>query len=177
MVRFLHAVRIMPSTWHRFALIALLTCGCSTTGGTFTQINCRGRCRFDLHNRWRSFSSSPPERAHVDYGVISIEQGQIGPRTPDELLGMLRQMAAQYGCDAVVLAPQARRAIPIRASASARAPASSIVTPPERLARRLQGGHEVPRLGELQAHGVRLCHALEGEGADAREAWRSRNTV
>lgn len=51
------------------------------------------------------FSSSPPERAHVDCGVITISEGEIGPGAPDELLRMLRQMAAQYGCDAVVLAP------------------------------------------------------------------------
>jgi hypothetical protein len=99
-------VRTMPSTWPRFALIALLTCACSTTGGTFTQINPPPRALYVRSpQQVEVFSSSPPERPHVDYGVISIEQGEIGPGTPDELLAMLRQMAAQYGCDAVVLAP------------------------------------------------------------------------
>lgn len=42
--------------------------------------------------------------------------------------------------------PQVRKAILIGASGSTPAPASYIVKPPERLARRLQGGYEVTRL-------------------------------
>src|SRR5580698_5435788 len=96
----------MPSTWPRFAVITLLTCACTTTGGTFTQINQPPRALYARSpQQVEVFSSSPPARAHVDYGVITISEGEIGPGTADELLGMLRQMAAEYGCDAVVLAP------------------------------------------------------------------------
>jgi hypothetical protein len=51
------------------------------------------------------FSSAPPERPHVDVGLITVEEGEIGGGTPAELIGMIRQAAAERGCDAVVLAP------------------------------------------------------------------------
>jgi hypothetical protein len=81
--------------------------GClSTTSADFTALNpyphalvARAPAQVEV------FSSAAPARPHVDVGLITVEEGQTGGGTPDELLGLLRQTAAERGCDAVVVAP------------------------------------------------------------------------
>jgi hypothetical protein len=52
------------------------------------------------------FSSGPPDRPHVDVGMITVEEGNNGEESsPQELLTLLRQNAARQGCDALVVSP------------------------------------------------------------------------
>jgi hypothetical protein len=51
------------------------------------------------------FASGPPDRPHVDVGMITVEEGDVGESSPQELLALLRQNAARQGCDALVVSP------------------------------------------------------------------------
>jgi hypothetical protein len=88
------------------ALIASLLCACSTTSASYTALN---PAPHDLYVREprdvEVFSSAPPDRPHVDVGLITVEQGDIGHGSPEALIAMLREMAARRGCDALVVAP------------------------------------------------------------------------
>jgi hypothetical protein len=55
------------------------------------------------------FASGPPDRPHVDVGMITVEEGDVGESSPQELLALLRQNAANQGCDALVVSPPSSR--------------------------------------------------------------------
>jgi hypothetical protein len=79
--------------------------GCAETELTYTPLNVPPH---DLKARRpdqiQVFSSGPPERPHVDVGLISVQQGE-GNETPASLIAILRQNGAERGCDALLLAP------------------------------------------------------------------------
>jgi len=98
----------MCRIWIHVALLVVLACGCTITSGSYTQLNPSPRALYvRAPQQVELFASSAPQRAHVDVGLITIEEGDVGKGRPDELLAMLREMAGQYGCDAVVVAPPA----------------------------------------------------------------------
>lgn len=79
--------------------------GCASTSASYTPLNPSPR---ELKGRTPAqveiFSSGPPDRPHVDVGLISVEQGD-GDETPAGLIDILRGVAAEKGCDALMLAP------------------------------------------------------------------------
>jgi hypothetical protein len=95
-----------PCRWLPWGLV-LTVClvGCAETTVTYTPLNTPPHA---LHARApeqiQVFSSAPPERPHVDVGLISVEEGLVD-ETPASLIADLRQSAAQRGCDALQLAP------------------------------------------------------------------------
>jgi len=102
----------MPARYTRFALLfATLLSACATTSVDYSPLNPPPRA---LSPRSPAsvevFSSSAPDRPHVDVGMITVEEGDFGERSPQELLGLLRQNAAWQGCDALVVAPPSSKA-------------------------------------------------------------------
>jgi hypothetical protein len=99
----------VPST-----LVNLLRCalvvvaflgGCADTSAAYTPLNVPPRpVQARTPDEVQVFSSAPPERPHVDVGLITVQEGD-GDETPAALIGLLRQVAAERGCDAVVVAP------------------------------------------------------------------------
>jgi hypothetical protein len=83
--------------------------GCATTQDSYVALNTSPRqLAVRSPEQVGLFASSAPERPHVDVGLIIIERAD--PRTtPEELLGALRAMAAQRGCDAVVIGSTSSR--------------------------------------------------------------------
>jgi hypothetical protein len=97
---------ISPSRCLRSWLLLLAgLSGCAETELTYTPLNVPPH---DLKARRPDqievFSSGPPERPHVDVGLISVQQGE-GNETPASLIAILRQSGAERGCDALLLAP------------------------------------------------------------------------
>jgi hypothetical protein len=89
----------------RLALVlAVCLGGCATTSATYTALGAPPR---DLHPRKPDevavFTTAAPARPHVDVGLIQIQEG-LGNETPASLIGALRRIAADKGCDALVLA-------------------------------------------------------------------------
>jgi hypothetical protein len=97
----------MPTRSTRFALVvATLLSGCTATTVNYSALNPSPRA---LSPRAPAsievFASGPPARPHVDIGMITVEEGDMGESSPDELLALLRQNAARQGCDALVVSP------------------------------------------------------------------------
>jgi hypothetical protein len=87
------------------ALLVVIS-SCTTTSGSYTQLNPPPRkLSARPPEQVELFSSGPPQRPHVDVGLITIEEGSLDPATPERLVGMLREVAGEHGCDAVVVAP------------------------------------------------------------------------
>jgi len=83
---------------------SVLTGGCSVTDVSFTRLNTPPHAlvaRDPQHVK--VFSSGPPRRPYIDVGLITVEQGDIGASAPQALIRMLRETAAERGCDALVL--------------------------------------------------------------------------
>lgn len=79
--------------------------GCADTSAAYTPLNAPPRpVQARTPDEVQLFSSAPPERHHVDVGLITVQEGD-GDETPAALIGLLRQVAAERGCDAVVVAP------------------------------------------------------------------------
>jgi hypothetical protein len=92
---------VLPCT---LALAAYL-CGCAETSATYTQLNSPPRgLQPRRPDQIQVFSSGQPDRPHVDVGLISVQQGPAD-ETPASLIDVLRRVAAERGCDALVLAP------------------------------------------------------------------------
>jgi len=97
----------MPAPATRFALIfTTLLAACTATTVNYSPLNPSPRAlaprppsSIDL------FASGPTERPHVDVGMITVEEGDVGESAPQELLALLRQNAASQGCDALVVSP------------------------------------------------------------------------
>ena len=78
---------------------------CAQTSTTYTELNAPPRpVQARTPDQVEIFSSGPPERPHVDVGLITAQEG-LGEETPASLIDLLRRVAAERGCDAVVLAP------------------------------------------------------------------------
>jgi hypothetical protein len=97
----------MPAPFTRFALVfATLLSACTPTAVNYNPLNPSPRA---LSPRSPAsvemFASGPPDRPHVDVGLITVEEGDTGESSPQELLGILRQNAARQGCDALVVSP------------------------------------------------------------------------
>ena len=96
------------------AALVLAAClaGCVTASQTFTPLNPLPRdLKAHRPDQVEVFSSAPPQRPHVDVGLITVEEG-LADQTPTELISALRQIAADLGCDALVLAPPGSKAGP-----------------------------------------------------------------
>jgi hypothetical protein len=79
--------------------------GCDETEVTYTPLNVPPHAlKARRPDQIPIFSSGPPERPHVDVGLISVQQGE-GSETPASLIAILRQSGAERGCDALLLAP------------------------------------------------------------------------
>jgi hypothetical protein len=52
-------------------------------------------------------TSGPPERKHVDVGVVEVEGNAMGVGAFEDLVTMAREEAGRRGCDALVLNPAA----------------------------------------------------------------------
>jgi len=82
------------------------------TSTTYTELNAPPRAmQARAPDQVEVFSSAPPERAHVDVGLITVQEGE-GNETPASMVGLVRRAAAEKGCDAVVLAPPGSRTDP-----------------------------------------------------------------
>jgi hypothetical protein len=93
----------------RAPLLVALLAGCADTAAAYTPLNVPPRpVQARSPDEVELFSSAPPERPHVDVGLITVQEGD-GDETPAALLGLLRQVAAERGCDAVVVAPPASK--------------------------------------------------------------------
>jgi hypothetical protein len=94
----------LPIRGLRWLFLSLWLGGCADTTLTYTPLN---RPPHGLQARRAEqvpvFSSGPPERPHVDIGLISVEEGD-GDETPASLIERLRQSGAERGCEALVLA-------------------------------------------------------------------------
>jgi hypothetical protein len=78
--------------------------GCAETTVTYTPLNeTPHELRARKPEQVEVFSSTPPERPHVDVGLISVQEGDAD-ETPASLVWALRQSAAAKGCDALLLA-------------------------------------------------------------------------
>jgi len=89
-------------------LVAFLG-GCADTSAAYIPLNAPPRpVQARAPDQVELFSSAPPERPHVDVGLITVQEGD-GDETPAALIGLLRQLAAERGCDAVVVAPPASK--------------------------------------------------------------------
>jgi hypothetical protein len=97
----------MKQTFFWCALLTLLVgCGCSVTTANFTPLNAAPHeLAARSPEQVEVYSSAPPDRPHVDIGLVVVEEGEVGANTPAELIWLLRQTAAQRGCDAIVLSP------------------------------------------------------------------------
>ena len=79
--------------------------GCAVTATTYTELNAPPRpMQAHAADQVEIFSSAPPERPHVDVGLITVQEGE-GNETPASMVDLVRRAAAEKGCDAVVLAP------------------------------------------------------------------------
>ena len=97
---------ISPSRRLRWGLaLALCLSGCAETAVTYTPLNGpRPEIKARQPDQLQVFSSAPPERPHMDIGLISVQEGD-GDETPASLIEILRRTGAERGCDALVLAP------------------------------------------------------------------------
>jgi hypothetical protein len=97
---------ISSSRWLRCGLVVgIWISGCAETTVTYTPLNApphdpKARRPEEI----QVFSSTPPERPHVDVGLISVQEGGGGYETPASLIWALRQSGAEKGCDALLLA-------------------------------------------------------------------------
>jgi hypothetical protein len=98
---------IPPIRWLRCALVfGIWLSGCAETTVTYTPLNVPPHeLRARRPEQIEVFSSAPPERPHVDVGLISVQEGTGGYETPATLVWALRQSGAEKGCDALLLAP------------------------------------------------------------------------
>jgi hypothetical protein len=96
----------MPRNLSPYAVL-LATClgACAVTSTTFTDLNASPRpMQARAPDQVEIFSSAPPERPHVDVGLITVQEGE-GNETPASMVDLVRRAAAEKGCDAVMLAP------------------------------------------------------------------------
>jgi hypothetical protein len=49
------------------------------------------------------FTTRVPDRPYVEVAMIETQQGALSPETPSEIFDILRERAAEMGCDGVVL--------------------------------------------------------------------------
>jgi hypothetical protein len=90
-------------------LLAACLAACADTSATYTGLNAPPRAVTPRSpDQVEVFSSVPPERPHVDIGLITVQEGD-GDETPASLIALLRGAAADKGCDAVLLAPPSSR--------------------------------------------------------------------
>jgi hypothetical protein len=96
----------MPRILLLFAsLLATGIGACATTSTTYTELNAPPRpLQARAPDQVEIFSSAPPGRAHVDVGLITVQEGE-GNETPASMIDLVRRAAAEKGCDAVMLAP------------------------------------------------------------------------
>jgi hypothetical protein len=100
----------MPRSLSPYALLLATGLGaCAVTSTTYTELNAPPRAmQTRAPDQVEIFSSAPPERPHVDVGLITVQEGE-GNETPASMIELVRRTAAEKGCDAVVLAPPSSR--------------------------------------------------------------------
>jgi hypothetical protein len=98
---------ISPGRWLRCGLVlGVWLSGCAETTVTYTPLNLPPHALTARRpEQVEVFSSTQPERPHVDVGLISVQEGTGGYETPATLIQALRQSGAEKGCDALLLAP------------------------------------------------------------------------
>jgi hypothetical protein len=96
-----------PSRWLRCVLVfGIGVSGCAETTLTYTPLNVPPHdLKAKRPEQMQVFSSAPPERPHVDVGLLTVQEGAGGTETPASLIEALRQTGAEQGCDALMLAP------------------------------------------------------------------------
>jgi hypothetical protein len=96
----------MPRSIHFALVFAAALSACTATTVNYSPLNPSPRALSPRPPATvEMFASGPPARPHVDIGIITVEEGDTGESSPEELLGLLRQDAARQGCDALVVAP------------------------------------------------------------------------
>jgi hypothetical protein len=87
--------------------------GCTATTVNYSPINPAPRALAPRPaGTVEMFSSTPPDRPHVDVGIITVEEGDVEEESPQMiLLGLLRENAARQGCDGLVVAPPSSKAV------------------------------------------------------------------
>jgi hypothetical protein len=87
-------------------VLAVALVGCAETTVTYTPLNAPPHeLAARRPEQVQVFSSTPPERPHVDVGLISVQEGTGGIETPATLIWALRKSGGEKGCDALLLAP------------------------------------------------------------------------
>lgn len=99
----------MPATLKNLLRSALVLVaflgGCADTSAAYTPLNAPPRpVQARTPDQVELFSSAPPDRPHVDVRLLTAQEGD-GDETPAALINVVRQVAAERGCDAVVVAP------------------------------------------------------------------------
>lgn len=102
-----HAMLISPIRWLRWApVLAVCLSSCAETTVTYTQLNVlpNNLLKVRKPEQIQVFSSTAPDRPHLDVGLISVQEGEAN-ETPASLIEVLRRSGAERGCDALLLAP------------------------------------------------------------------------